>query len=159
MSTTDNPEQNSREKVIEYVTFYVGEQLFGLPIDKVQDVFLLGSMTQVPLSSPEIAGVLNLRGRIVTAIDMHLRLNIEDTHGDKQRMAVGVDYKNEAFCLLVDNVGEVLKLNDGQLEANPANLHKSWNAISAGVCRLEKQLMVVLDVERVIQSCSMALAA
>ena len=78
------------ENVVEYVTATVGGQLFGLPISRVQDVFAPDRLTRVPLAPPEIAGLLNLRGRIVTAIDLRRRLGLDAPAGDAPRMAIGV---------------------------------------------------------------------
>jgi len=134
----------------QYVTVVIGGQLFGLPISKVHDVFVPESMTRVPLSAPEIAGVLNLRGRIVTAIDMRRRLGLPAREGASTIMAVGIEYRGESYGLIIDEVGEVLTLPTASREANPANLDRRWAEISGGVHRLSGQLMVILDVERVL---------
>lgn len=135
---------------VQYVTVVIGGQLFGLPIDKVHDVFVPEGMTRVPLSAPEVAGVLNLRGRIVTAIDMRRRLGLTTGEGGGGIMAVGIEYRGESYGLIIDEVGEVLNLDASTREANPANLDRRWSEISAGVHRLSGQLMVILDVERVL---------
>src|ERR1700675_3485656 len=106
----------------EYVTAVIGGQLFGLPILRVQDVFMPERLTRVPLAPPEIAGVLNLRGRIVTLIDMRCRLGLEKREDDGPCMAIGVESRGESYGLLIDSVGEVLKLDDAACEANPVNL-------------------------------------
>ena len=134
----------------QYVTVVIGGQLFGLPIHKVHDVFVPESMTRVPLSAPEIAGVLNLRGRIVTAINMRRRLGLPPREGSHGIMAVGIEYRGESYGLIIDEVGEVLNLDGATREANPANLDRRWAEISGGVHRLSGQLMVILDVERVL---------
>jgi purine-binding chemotaxis protein CheW len=151
--------ENLNENVTEYVTVLIGEQLFGLPIARVQDVFMPDRMTRVPLASPEIAGVLNLRGRIVTAIDMRCRLGLPKRNGAHPAMAVGIEFKGESYGLLIDTVGEVLKLADDTREANPVNLDARLARVSAGVHRLDGQLLVVLDVDRVLDMGSDALAA
>ena len=135
---------------IQYVTVFIGGQLFGLPIHKVHDVFVPESMTRVPLSAPEVAGVLNLRGRIVTAINMRRRLGLPQREGNHGIMAVGIEYRGESYGLIIDEVGEVLNLDASGREANPANLDARWAEISGGVHRLSGQLMVILDVERVL---------
>lgn len=135
---------------IQYVTVFIGGQLFGLPIHKVHDVFVPESMTRVPLSQSEIAGVLNLRGRIVTAINMRRRLNLPLREGNHGIMAVGIEYRGESYGLIIDEVGEVLNLEASGREPNPANLDRRWAEISGGVHRLSGQLMVILDVERVL---------
>jgi purine-binding chemotaxis protein CheW len=147
------------ENVIEYVTVMIGNQLFGLPISRVQDVFMPDRLTRVPLSSPEIAGVLNLRGRIVTAIDMRRRLGLPPRTDGKPPMAVGIELRGESYGLLIDTVGEVLKLADGTGEPNPVNLDQHLARVSGGVHRLEGQLMVILDVDRVLETGGDAMAA
>ena len=151
MSTTDH--------AIEYVTATIGGQLFGLPISRVQDVFMPERITRVPLAAPEIAGVLNLRGRIVTAIDMRRRLGLPPRTDDRPAMAVGIELKGESYGLLIDTVGEVLKLGDETREPNPVNLDGRLALVSGGVHRLDGQLMVILDVEHVLNSSAEPLAA
>ena len=138
------------ENVVEYVTATVGGQLFGLPISRVQDVFAPDRLTRVPLAPPEIAGLLNLRGRIVTAIDMRRRLGLDALAADAPRMAVGVECKGESYGLLIDAIGEVLKLSASGREDNPVNLDPGLARVSAGVHRLDGKLLVVLDVDRVL---------
>jgi len=150
-----NPETN----IIEYVTVMIGGQLFGLPISRVQDVFMPDRMTRVPLSAPEIAGVLNLRGRIVTAIDMRRRLGLPPRTDDKPTMAVGIEMRGESYGLLIDTVGEVLKLGEETREANPVNLDSRLARVSGGVHRLDGQLMVILDVDQVLNTAAEPLAA
>ncbi len=134
----------------EYLTIYIEGQLFGMSIEQVHDVFLIDAMTPVPLSIPEVAGVLNLRGRIVTAIDMRQRLNLPPKSDDSRIMAAGVEYRGESYGLIIDNVGEVLRFGEDRIEANPTNMDARWRNVSAGVCRLENDLLVVLDVEKVL---------
>ena len=136
--------------VSEYVTAVIGEQLFGLPISRVQDVFMPERLTRVPLSSGEIAGVLNLRGRIVTVIDMRRRLGLPPRTDDRPSMAVGIELKGESYGLLIDTVGEVMKLGDDTREPNPVNLDTRLARVSGGVHRLDGQLMVILDVDHVL---------
>ena len=147
------------ENLIEYVTVMIGSQLFGLPISRVQDVFMPDRMTRVPLSEPEIAGVLNLRGRIVTAIDMRRRLGLPPRDDDKRSMAIGIEMKGESYGLLIDTVGEVMKLGEATLEPNPVNLDAKLARVSAGVHRLDGQLMVILDVDSVLNASAEPLAA
>jgi purine-binding chemotaxis protein CheW len=138
------------ENVVEYVTATVGGQLFGLPISRVQDVFAPDRLTRVPLAPPEIAGLLNLRGRIVTAIDLRRRLGLDALATDAPRMAVGVECKGESYGLLIDVIGEVLKLPTSGREDNPVNLDPGLTRVSAGVHRLDGKLLVILDVDRVL---------
>jgi purine-binding chemotaxis protein CheW len=147
------------ESTTEYVTATVGGQLFGLPIARVQDVFVLDRLTRVPLAAPEIAGVLNLRGRIVTAIDMRRRLGLAPAGEVRRRMAIGIEYRGESYGLLIDAIGEVMNLPSSGREDNPVNLEPRLARVSAGVHRLEDRLLVVLDVDRVLEVAQQAEAA
>src|SRR5580658_3724589 len=139
------------DSVAEYVTAMIGGQLFGLPISRVQDVFMPERVTRVPLASREIAGVLNLRGRIVTVIDMRARLGMAKNDDGKPPMAVGVDLRGESYGLLIDQIGEVLRLADESREENPVNLDPRMAKLAGGVHRLAGQLMVVMDIDRVLE--------
>ena len=150
---------NATADVTEYVTVMIGEQLFGLPIGRVQDVFMPERLTRVPLAPAEIAGVLNLRGRIVTTVDMRCRLGLPPQAEPRPPMAVGIECNGESYGLLIDAVGEVLKLADDTRETNPVNLDKRLARVSAGVHRLEGQLLVILNVDRVLDIGHDAMAA
>jgi purine-binding chemotaxis protein CheW len=143
----------------EYVTAMIGGQLFGLPILRVQDVFKPERLTRVPLAPQEIAGVLNLRGRIVTLIDMRGRLGLEAADKNETPMAIGVESRGESYGLLIDSVGEVLKLDDSAREPNPINLDPRLARISAGIHRLDGQLLMMVDIDRVLDIGVRAIAA
>ena len=144
---------------IEYVTAMIGGQMFGLPIGRVHDVFIPERLTRVPLAPMQIAGVLNLRGRIVTAIDMRRRLALPPRAKGEKCMAVGIEQRGESFGLLVDAVGEVLKVPAASRDSNPVNLDQCLARVADGVHRLDDRLMVVLDVDRVFALQAEALAA
>jgi purine-binding chemotaxis protein CheW len=152
-------DENTDHNMNEYVTAMIGGQLFGLPIQQVQDVFAPERLTRVPLAPPEIAGVLNLRGRIVTLIDMRSRLGLDKRKDDVVSMAIGVELRGESYGLLIDSVGEVLKLDAGAREPNPINLDPRLGRVSAGIHRLDGQLLMVLDVDRVLDIGIKAIAA
>jgi purine-binding chemotaxis protein CheW len=143
-------ESDSAGPSTEYVTAMVGEQLFGLPIARVQDVFKPDRMTRVPLSSQDIAGILNLRGRIVTVIDMRCRLGMVQHKSGQPPMAIGIECRGESYGLLIDKIGEVMTLADSMRESNPVNLDARLAQVSSGVIRLDSQLLVVLDIDRVL---------
>jgi purine-binding chemotaxis protein CheW len=147
------------ENVVEFVTATVGGQLFGLPISRVQDVFKPEGLTRVPLAAPEIAGLLNLRGRIVTVVDLRRRLDFEAQDRGSSLLAVGIEHKGESYGLLIESIGEVLKLSAASREDNPVNLDPRLARVSAGVHRLDGRLLVVLDVDRVLDVGPVAQAA
>ena len=136
----------------EFVTFHIGDQLFGLGVTEIHDVFRPARMTPVPLSGSEIAGVLNIRGRIVTAIDAHSRLGLrqrENSTNDKS-LAIGVEYGGESFGMLIDEIGDVVRLDDGDKEQNPVNLDATWSRVSRGVYRLKGRLLIIMDIDRML---------
>lgn len=147
------------EREIEFVTVWVAGQLFGLPISRVHDVFMVDRLTRVPLAPAEIAGILNLRGRVVTTIDMRRRLDLPARQEAGTNMAVGIEHRGESYGLLIDSVGEVLKIPAANREPNPVNLDSRWAQVADGVVQLDSHLMVVLDVDRVLEIKTSKLAA
>jgi purine-binding chemotaxis protein CheW len=136
----------------EFVTFRIGEQTFGVSVSEIHDVFRPAGMTPVPLSGPEIAGVLNLRGRIVTAIDARSRLGMKTSEKTKpkQALAIGVERGGESFGLIIDEIGEVVRIDESALEQNPVNLDATWSWVSRGVFRLDDRLLVIMDIDRML---------
>ena len=151
--------QAGQGAMAEYVTAVIGGPLFGLPISRVQDGFMPERVTRVPLASREIAGVLNLRGRIVTVVDMRARLGLPPADHGRTPMAVGVDLRGESYGLMIDQIGEVLRLPEDSREDNPVNLDPRMARLAGGVHRLDGQLMVVLDVDRVLELAPEMIAA
>ncbi|USG60524.1 chemotaxis protein CheW [Sneathiella marina] len=140
----------NNEILQEYVTVQIADQLFGIPVLEVHDVLRDLALTKIPLSSPEVAGVLNLRGRIVTAIDVRKRLSLPDLPEGESGMSVVVESQGEPYSLLIDNVGEVLELNPDDLQQNPVTLDSRWRDVSAGIYRLEDKLLVILQIDRLL---------
>ena len=142
----------------EYVTAEIGGELIGMPILRVQDVFIPEGPTRVPLAPPEIAGVLNLRGRILTLIDMRRRLGLSGG-GEKASLAIGVELRGESYGLLIDAIGEVLKLDEDAREPNPVNLDPRLARVSTGIHRLNERLLLLIDVDRVLDIGTESMAA
>ena len=134
----------------EFITMHVGGQLFGVSVMAVQDVLRHQSIAKVPLSQDVVAGSLNLRGRIVTAIDMRVRLGMDPFEDYSAAMHVVVPYKEEFFSLVVDKVGEVMTLPMQGFEKVPANIDSRWREVSSGVFKLDKSLLIILNVSSII---------
>ncbi len=134
----------------EFVTVTIADQLFGIPVLSVQDVLGEQRITRVPLAPSEVAGALNLRGRIVTAIDVRERLNLPPRSDDEPGMSVVVEHQGDPYSLLIDSVGEVLSLPADRYERNPATLNPAWRDVSEGIYRLDGELLVVLGVDRLL---------
>lgn len=144
----DEIDRNAGEKV--FVTLIVGDQLCGIPVLAVRDVLGPQTITRIPLAPPEVAGSLNLRGRIVTAIDLRRRLRLPPDPTGAPRMSVVAEQGNELYALLVDQVAEVMNLRSAQFERNPPTLPQEWAQYSTGIYRLQGKLLVVLDVVRLL---------
>ena len=134
----------------EFITLWIGGQLFGASVARIHDVFAPASITPVPLGPKEIAGLLNLRGRIVTAVDARARLGLEPRDPEASIMAIGIEKGGESFGLIIDEVGEVMTLDAADREDVPSNLDPVWAQIASGVYRLEDRLLVVLDIDKIL---------
>lgn len=133
-----------------FVTLTVANQICGIPVLGVRDILGEQVITRIPLASAEVAGSLNLRGRIVTAIDLRRRLRLPDMPAGSAQMSVVVEQAGELYALLVDQVSEVMALPARAFERNPPTLAMPWSEFSAGIYRLEDRLLVVLDVARLL---------
>ncbi|MEO1090099.1 MAG: chemotaxis protein CheW [Pseudomonadota bacterium] len=136
---------------MELVSVWLGKQLVGLPVAEVQDILGSQTITRVPQAATEVAGVLNLRGRIVTAIDLRSRLGMPPRDKAAAGMSIVVEHRGEHYSLLIDRVGEVLEAPMDRYEADTSTLSGGWREVATGVIRLDSQLLVVLDVGRVLQ--------
>lgn len=143
----------------DYVTMLIGDQWFGIPVLGVQEVLGPQKIARMPLAPPEVAGNLNLRGRIATAIDIRIRLGMPARPEGQTEMSVVVDHRGELYSLVIDTVGEVLKLSTADFERNPPTIKPSLRELSKGIYRLADKLLVVLDVERVLERGAPAQAA
>lgn len=143
----------------EYVTMLIGDQWFGIPVLGVQEVLGSRKIARVPLAPVEVAGNLNLRGRIATAIDIRTRLGMPARPEGQGEMNVVVDRGGELYSLVIDTVGEVLTLSSTEFECNPPTIKPSLREVSKGIYRLVDKLLVVLDVERVLDKGGQAQAA
>ncbi len=133
-----------------FVTLNLAGQLCGVPVSRVRDVLRHQPIAPVPLAPPEVAGNLNLRGRIVTAIDLRCRLRLAALPAGQQPMALVVENEGELYALLVDQVCEVLCPDAGCYEPNPPTLPEQWARFSTGLYRLEATLMIVLDLHSLL---------
>jgi purine-binding chemotaxis protein CheW len=133
-----------------FLTLTVAETMCGVPVLAIRDVLTAQAITRIPLARPEVAGSLNLRGRIVTAIDLRRRLGLPPRPTGEAGMSVVVEREGELYSLLVDEVGDVVPLPMSGRAAKPATLDPLWRDVAADVHRLEDRLVILLDVERVL---------
>ncbi|MFK7866517.1 MAG: chemotaxis protein CheW [Alphaproteobacteria bacterium] len=140
--------------LVQVLSLYVGKQLFGLPINRIRDVLPAQRITQVPLSDAAILGVMNLRGRVVTVIDLAQSMQ----HGSSERdpnakgMNIVIEYYNELYSIFVDRVGNVIDLQPEHQEELPLTLESDikWKKIAYGVYRMKDDIMVLLDADKLL---------
>lgn len=132
------------------LTLTLAGQHCGVPVLSVRDVLADQPIARIPLAPREVAGNLNLRGRIVTAIDLRERLNLPPREPGTRTMSVVTEAGNELYALQVDQVSEVMTLKLADMEANPPTLPALWAEHSRGIYRLDGQLLVVLNIERLL---------
>ena len=130
----------------QFVSITIGKQSFGIPVLLVHDVLGPQRITRIPLAPKEVAGSLNLRGRIVTAIQVRRRLGLDPLPAGAETMSVVVEHQGELYSLIVDGVGEVLTLYDNDFESHPPTMGQRLREVSSGIYRLKETLLVVLDV-------------
>ena len=134
----------------QYCTFFVAGHYFGLDVLKVQEVIRYQEMTRVPLAPPEVAGLINLRGQIVTAIDLRRRLELGNRPAGELPLNVVVHTDDGAVSLLVDEIGDVLKVPESLFEPPPETLRGTARELIRGAYKLTDRLLLVLDIERTV---------
>jgi purine-binding chemotaxis protein CheW len=135
----------------QYSTFYVGDLFFGVEVVKVQEVLRYQEMTKVPLATDVVQGLINLRGQIVTALDMRCRLGLPPRNSDANPMNLVLRSDEGAVSLLVDEIGDVLEVDADSHEHVPETLPAEQRRFIAGVCKLDGKLLLVLDTEHAMQ--------
>lgn len=133
-----------------FVTLSLAGQLCGLPVSSVRDVLRQQSIAPVALSAPEIAGNLNLRGHIVTAIDLRRRLQLPPVPAGEPRYAVVTEDGGEMYALLADRICDVVTPDPLGFEFVPPTLPANWARFSSGLYRLENGLMIVLNLPHLL---------
>ena len=136
--------------VKQFATFYLDRLLFGVEVSKVQEVIRYQEMTRVPLAPAIVTGLINLRGQIVTALDLRRRLDLADRPADRLPMNVVVRAGDEAVSLLVDEIGDVLEVEDETFESPPETLKGIARELIRGAYKLKDRLLLVLDTEKAV---------
>ncbi|MGA3049655.1 MAG: chemotaxis protein CheW [Terracidiphilus sp.] len=148
--TSTNTAQELERSSNQLSTFFVADLFFGVDVLQVQEVLKLQPMTPVPQAPEVIEGLINLRGQIVTAIDMRRRLKLPSRPAELSAMNIVVTASDGAVSLLVDEIGDVIHVDASSFEFPPANLNPVAKQIVRGVHKLKDQLLLVLDTERTV---------
>lgn len=136
--------------MLQYSTFVLGGHLFGIEVTQVQEVLRYQRMTPVPLAPPDIAGLINLRGQIVTALDLRSRLGLPLRPDDRLPMNVVVRTGEGSLSLLVDEIGDVIEVAEDTFEAPPATLTGRARQLVRGAYKLDDRLLLVLETDQAV---------
>jgi purine-binding chemotaxis protein CheW len=143
--------QVHQEMAKQYVTFQVGDLNFGVDVEQVQEVLRYQPMTPIPLSPPAVKGLVNLRGQIITAIDVRSLLGMSASTSGKKPMNVVIRAEGEVVSLLVDSIGDVMETDESDFEDTPDTISGDIRAIVQGVFKLKGRLLLVLDGSACVQ--------
>jgi purine-binding chemotaxis protein CheW len=135
----------------QYATFLVGDLFFGIDVLRVQEVLRYQDMTRIPLAPTVAEGLINLRGQIVTALDMRRRLGLAQRGADRLPMNLVVRTEEGPVSLLVDEIGDVLQLEPTDFQSPPDNLTPAAREIIRGVYQLKDRLLLVLDPDQTLE--------
>lgn len=134
----------------QFCTFHVESLFLGIDVQKVQEVIRYQEMTSVPLAQPAVSGLINLRGQIVTAIDLRVKLGLPPRPPGERPMNVVVRDGDGAFSLLVDSIGDVLEVNEEAFERPPSTVRPAVRHLILGAYKLTDRLLLVLDTEQAV---------
>jgi purine-binding chemotaxis protein CheW len=140
----------------QYATFEVAGQLFGVDVAAVREVLSFSEYTAVPLAPPAVGGLFNLRGQVIAAVDLRVRLGLPRQALDGPVMNVILRGDDEPVSLLVDRIGEVVDLDEAAFEPPPDTLTGPARRLIVGTFKLGDRLMLVLDVESAIDTYGLA---
>lgn len=132
-----------------YFTVFVRGEIFGLSVQNAQTIFRITSVTPIPLGPSDIAGLVNLRGKIVTAVSLRRRLKMPTDGASQSPLAIGIEHKGENFALIVDEVGDVLALDATMKIPVPPHFDPARSRLTSGLYRVGKLLIPVLDIDAV----------
>ena len=138
------------------VTMKVAGQPFGIPVEAVRDILDGQRISRIPLAPKSIAGSLNLRGRIVTVLDVRVLLGLDAVEAQEKAMNVVIAHDGELYSLLVDQVGDVLAIGSEEVEAVPQTVMPSWRSVSSGIVKLKNELVLILITKTLLQIAGLA---
>jgi purine-binding chemotaxis protein CheW len=147
----------SMSPTLQFCTFYLDKVLFGVELRGVQEVIQQVELTDVPLAPAVVGGLINLRGQIVTAIDLRRRLELPERPDDIRPVNVVVRTRDGAVSLLVDEIGDVVEVEQDTFEAPPETLQGKIRMVILGVHKLDRQLMHLLDIEKACETAEAAI--
>lgn len=144
-----------------FVTFYVSGQMFGLEVTHVHEIFFPEAIYRVPMAPRQVAGLINLRGRIVTVIDMRDKLSLDEGEDDRseRRPSITTDKDGELYSLWIDKIGDILEVAPERLRPVPPTVSANWRQVARAVCQLDGALLIVLDLDALLADATSAARA
>jgi purine-binding chemotaxis protein CheW len=135
---------------LQFATFYVGHMLLGVDIRVVQEINRQSEITQVPHAPDYVRGVINLRGDVATIVDLRAILGLPPSEASRQTRNLIVHHQGEAIGLLVDQISDILTLREDEISPPPTNVDGVDGRLMSGVCTLESEIVVLLDIDEVL---------
>jgi purine-binding chemotaxis protein CheW len=140
----------TQQDEIEIASFYLGDALMGVPIDQIEEINHQFDLTPVPHTPDYVRGLINLRGQVVTVIDLRVALGLEPVEQTRQSCNVVVNSHGEQIGIAVDRIADVVRTRWNEVEPPPANVAGTDGQYFRGVCKLPEGLLVILDVEKIL---------
>lgn len=148
--------ENQSTHQLQLVSFTVGEELFAVDILQVQEINRMMALTKVPQSPPGVEGVINLRGRIIPVLDLRVQFGFQDHEHNEQTRIVVVDVRGSTIGFIVDSVHEVMRIDQSLVEPSPQMGTAIDSSYVSGVAKLEDQLLILLEIENLLSTESLA---
>ncbi len=149
MSTVENIEA-VENKILQLVTFRIGNEEFGFDIFKVKEINRMLDITQIPNSESSVKGVVNLRGSVIPVVSLRSKLNFSDVEYTNHTRIIVVEYKNKSIAFIVDEVSEVLRIESSIIEKPPEMTTSVDTAYISGVAKLDNRLLILLDLDKIL---------
>ncbi|MBM2816674.1 MAG: Chemotaxis signal transduction protein CheW [Ignavibacteria bacterium] len=149
---TKTEDTNSKDEILQLVSFNIGEEEYGIDILLVQEIIRMVDITRVPNTWNFVVGVINLRGKVVPIIDFRLRLGLERKEYDSSTRIIVVELSSKVIGFVVDNVNEVLRIKKSITEPPPPMTTEIGSEFITSVAKLENRLLILLDLNKVIKS-------
>lgn len=148
----NSPAKTETHDRIMFVTFFVSGQMFGLDVTHVHEIFFPEAIFRVPMAPKQVAGLINLRGRIVTVIDMRdkLSLNEGEDNRTERRPSITTDHDGELYSLWIDKIGDILEVHPERLRPVPPTVSPAWRQLARAICQLDGALLIVLDLDALL---------
>jgi purine-binding chemotaxis protein CheW len=147
-----NDIQDSVDEVLHFVSFYLGNEIFGIDILRVQEIIKMSEYTRVPNAPQCVKGVINLRGKVLPVISLRAKLGLDEISYDKETRIVVVAMKNKVVSFIVDRVNEVMHIPSSAIEPPPSAFSGIEASFISSIAKLESKLLIIMNLEKMLES-------